>query len=96
MRIAVLTFDGFNELDSFVAASILNRVKLPGWKAEITAPTSSVCSMNGVRVERQQPLPEVLDVLHSPLTLTCTEFDKPPDVTTVTEYVPVSLNTTAH
>jgi hypothetical protein len=30
MRIAVLTFDGFNELDSFVASAILNRVKLPG------------------------------------------------------------------
>ncbi len=25
MQIAVLTFDGFNELDSFVASSILNR-----------------------------------------------------------------------
>jgi hypothetical protein len=26
MQIAVLTFDGFNELDSFVAAAILNRL----------------------------------------------------------------------
>jgi transcriptional regulator GlxA family with amidase domain len=56
MRIAVLTFDGFNEIDSFVVASILNRVKRPGWKAEITAPSSTVTSMNGVCVERQQPL----------------------------------------
>jgi len=56
MRIAILTFDGFNEIDSFVAATILNRVKRPGWKAEITAPSPSVTSMNGVRVERQQPL----------------------------------------
>jgi transcriptional regulator GlxA family with amidase domain len=56
VRIAFLTFDGFNELDSFVAASILNRVKRPGWKAEITSPSPSVTSMNGVRVERQQPL----------------------------------------
>lgn len=56
MRIAILTFDGFNEIDSFVALSILNRVKRPGWKAEITAPSAVVTSMNGVRVERQQPL----------------------------------------
>jgi transcriptional regulator GlxA family with amidase domain len=56
MRIAVLTFDGFNEIDSFVAATILNRVKRLGWTAEITSPTPTVTSMNGVRVERQQPL----------------------------------------
>lgn len=56
MRIAVLTFDGFNELDSFVAASILNRLKAKGWKAEITSPTETVVSMNGVVVQRQQPL----------------------------------------
>ncbi len=36
MQIAVLTFDGFNELDSFIAAAILNRVKAKGWKAHIT------------------------------------------------------------
>ena len=56
MQIAVLTFDGFNEIDSFVVASILNRVKRPGWKAHITAPAPSVTSMNGICVERQQPL----------------------------------------
>jgi transcriptional regulator GlxA family with amidase domain len=56
MRIAILTFDGFNELDSFIASAILNRVKLPDWKAEITSPTPTVTSMNGVRVERQKPL----------------------------------------
>jgi len=56
MRIAILTFDGFNELDSFIALAILNRVKAPGWKAEITAPTEVVTSMNGVEVIAQQPL----------------------------------------
>ena len=56
MRTAVLTFDGFNELDSFIASALLNRVTLPGWTAEITSPTPVVTSMNGVRVERQQPL----------------------------------------
>ena len=56
MQIAVLTFDGFNELDSFVAAAILNRMKARGWAAHITSPTVEVTSMNGVTVRRQRPL----------------------------------------
>ena len=56
MRIAILTFDGFNEIDSFVAAYMINRVGLPGWKAEITCPTPAVESARGVRVSAQQPL----------------------------------------
>ena len=56
MQIAVLTFDGFNELDSFIASSILNRMKAKGWAAHITSPTPEVTSMNGVTVQRQKPL----------------------------------------
>lgn len=56
MQIAVLTFDGFNELDSFVAVSILNRLKAKGWAAYITCPADEVTSMNGVTVRSQQPL----------------------------------------
>jgi len=56
VQIAVLTFDGFNELDSFVAAAILNRMKAKGWAAHITAPTAEVTSLNGVTVQRQKPL----------------------------------------
>lgn len=56
MQIAVLTFEGFNELDSFVAAAILNRMKASGWAAHITSPTEQVTSMNGVTVQRQKPL----------------------------------------
>jgi transcriptional regulator GlxA family with amidase domain len=56
MQIAVLTFDGFNELDSFVAAGILNRMKVHGWAAHITSPTEYVTSMNGVTIQRQKPL----------------------------------------
>jgi len=56
MRIAVLTFDGFNEIDSFVASAILNRMRSRGWQAYITCPQASVTSMNGVTVQAQQPL----------------------------------------
>lgn len=56
MQIAVLTFDGFNELDSFIAAAILNRLRAQGWAAHITAPTVQVTSMNGVTVTRQKDM----------------------------------------
>lgn len=56
MQVAILTFDGFNEVDSFVAAAIINRLRPYGWKAHITAPTPEVTSMNGVPVHRQRPL----------------------------------------
>ncbi|MBU6166534.1 MAG: DJ-1/PfpI family protein [Alphaproteobacteria bacterium] len=56
MQIAVLTFDGFNELDSFMPAALFNRLRPKGWQAHITSPTASVTSMNGVVVQAQQPL----------------------------------------
>ena len=56
MRVAILTFDGFNELDSFIALGLLNRLSAQGWKAEITSPSQHVTSMNGVTVQAQQPL----------------------------------------
>lgn len=56
MQIAILTFDGFNELDSFIAAGVLNRMKARGWAAHITCPTPEVTSMAGVTIQRQKPL----------------------------------------
>jgi len=56
MQIAILTLDGFNELDSFIAAGILNRMKAQGWAAHITCPTPEVTSMAGVTIQRQKPL----------------------------------------
>lgn len=56
MNIAVLTFDGFNELDSFIAAGILNQMKKYGWNIQITCPSDFVTSMNGIEIKAQQPL----------------------------------------
>ena len=56
MNIAILTFEGFNELDSFIALGILNRMKGEGWNVQITCPSNQVTSMNGVRINSQQPL----------------------------------------
>ncbi|KVT75610.1 AraC family transcriptional regulator [Burkholderia ubonensis] len=58
MHIAILTLDGFNELDSLIAFSILNRVKKPGWRVSIASPTERVRSMNGVALESQVSLGE--------------------------------------
>ncbi len=54
MNIAILTFEGFNELDSFIASSILNKVE--GWNVKITSPSTKVTSMNGVTIEAQEQL----------------------------------------
>src|SRR5688572_3406583 len=56
MRIAVLTFEGFNEIDSFLALAMLNRVRQPKLEALLVCPSPRVASMNGVVVEAQAPL----------------------------------------
>ena len=53
MHISILTFDGFNELDSLIALGILNQVNKPNWRVSIASPTSRVQSMNGVVLESQ-------------------------------------------
>jgi len=58
MHISILTFDGFNELDSFIALGILNRIKKPDWRVSIASPSKWVTSMNGVTIERQIDLIE--------------------------------------
>jgi transcriptional regulator GlxA family with amidase domain len=61
MHIAILTFEGYNELDSFIALGVFNRVKKPGWKVSICCPTPTVTSMNGVTVQAQSLLEEARD-----------------------------------
>jgi transcriptional regulator GlxA family with amidase domain len=56
LRVAILAFDGFNELDAFIPLGLLNRLSTEGWRAELACPASRVTSMNGVAVEAQQPL----------------------------------------
>jgi len=58
MHIAILTFDGFNELDSLIALGILNRVKKPGWRVTLCCPAPEITSMNGVTVRAQSMLDE--------------------------------------
>jgi transcriptional regulator GlxA family with amidase domain len=56
MHIAIVTFQGFNELDSLIALGVLNRIRKPGWRVTLCCPTPSVTSMNGVTVQAQSTL----------------------------------------
>jgi transcriptional regulator GlxA family with amidase domain len=58
VHIAILTFDGYNELDSLIALGVLNRVRQPGWRVSIASPTPRVRSMNGVVIESMATLDE--------------------------------------
>jgi transcriptional regulator GlxA family with amidase domain len=56
MNVAIVTLEGFNEIDSFLAFAILNRVKQAPWKVQLTSPSEQVTSLNGVTIQAQQPL----------------------------------------
>lgn len=56
MHIAILTFQGFNELDSLIALGVLNRIRKPGWRVTLCCPEPEVTSMNGVTVRAQSSL----------------------------------------
>jgi transcriptional regulator GlxA family with amidase domain len=61
MHIAILTFDGFNEIDSLLAFNILNRIKKPGWRVSIASPTPRVRSMNGLEIDAQASLQDACE-----------------------------------
>ncbi|MUL76023.1 DJ-1/PfpI family protein [Mycolicibacterium sp. CBMA 226] len=58
MHIAILTFDGYNELDSLIAFGVLNRIRKPDWQVSIASPTERVTSMNGAVIESHIALDE--------------------------------------
>ena len=56
MRIAIVAFDGFDELGAFIALGVLGRFAVQGWKAGIAAPSAHITSMHGTTVQAQHPL----------------------------------------
>jgi transcriptional regulator GlxA family with amidase domain len=61
MHIAILTFEGYNELDSLIALGVLSRVKTDNWRVTIATPTPKVRSMNGVVIEQMSSLEEACE-----------------------------------
>ncbi len=53
LNVAILTFEGFNEIDSFIALNMINRCNHLGLFAKITCLTPNVTSMNGVCIQAQ-------------------------------------------
>jgi transcriptional regulator GlxA family with amidase domain len=58
MHIAILTFDGYNELDSLIALGVLNRSRPTDCRVSIASPTPTVTSMNGVTIHAHIGLAE--------------------------------------
>jgi hypothetical protein len=58
MHIAILTFEGYNELDSLIALGVLNRIPKADWRVSIASPSPRVRSMNGVVIESHVSLDE--------------------------------------
>jgi transcriptional regulator GlxA family with amidase domain len=56
VHIAIVTFDGYNELDSLIALGILNRAAKHDWKVSIASPDATVTSMNGLVLHAQATL----------------------------------------
>ena len=56
MRVVIVTFDSYNELDSFVVLPRSTGGHRSGSKAKIVSPSNHATSMNGVTVQAQQPL----------------------------------------
>lgn len=56
MLIAIVTFDGFNEIDSMVAMNILGRALRPAGRVVIASNQPKITSMNGVRLHAQATL----------------------------------------
>jgi transcriptional regulator GlxA family with amidase domain len=61
VHIAILTFDGYNELDSLIALGVLNRVRKSDWRVSIASPSPRVRSMNGVVIESMASLEEACE-----------------------------------
>lgn len=59
MLISILTFQGYNELDSFIALGVLNRIKKPDWPVNICCPEDYVTAMNGVTIKAQSRLEDI-------------------------------------
>ena len=56
MKVAIVTLDQFNELDSMVASAILGRVTNPSWDVRIVGDSETLTSMNGLQIQCQAPL----------------------------------------
>ena len=58
VHIAILTFEGYNELDSLIAFGVLNRIRNTHWRVSIASPNRRVRSRSDLVVESHVSLDE--------------------------------------
>lgn len=58
MKISILTFEGFNEIDSLVAFRMPTLLRKDGWEVKICFPTPQVTSIGGLTISAQESLEE--------------------------------------
>jgi transcriptional regulator GlxA family with amidase domain len=61
MHVALLILEGANELDSFVALTMLRRVTRPDWQVQLVAPTPTIVSGGGVTIAAQAGMAALQD-----------------------------------
>jgi transcriptional regulator GlxA family with amidase domain len=61
MKISILTFEGFNEIDSLVAFRMLKWLDMAGWDITVCCPQANVTSMGGLTVQAQSSLEDAAD-----------------------------------
>lgn len=58
MKISILTFEGFNEIDSLIAFRMLKWLNKEDWDIKICSPSSTVTSMGGLTIQAHELLEE--------------------------------------
>lgn len=56
VKVSIVTFDDFTDLDLFILWDLLNRVERPGWRAELLGDKEAHVSATGVEVKMHGPL----------------------------------------
>src|SRR5258706_8336504 len=59
MDVAILAFDGFTDIDVFLAWDLFNRVDTTPWKVAILADTPRVTSIAGLPIPAHGPLSDL-------------------------------------
>lgn len=60
-KIAILTFQGFNEIDSLVAYRMLHWLQKPDWEITVCSPETEITSMGGLSIRAQSALEDASD-----------------------------------
>ena len=56
VKVSVVTFDDFTDLDLFILWDLLNRVESPGWRVELLGEGRAHVSATGVEIKMHGPL----------------------------------------